>query len=192
MRDPHVVLGVDADADAEVVKRAFRAKAMTLHPDVAGASACEDKFKELRTAYDVMLKKLGSAPDASADAYGPGMRARMDAARAWRERAGLSSSEPMASARERSEQRNAPKARGAAFDDEAKKTLDELLEERRRAMRANTMSNGFVERAGGRGGMVSGRNRLVVFGAVGFAVAVVFARRVLHIQEEKRRASEAA
>ena len=96
MRDPHVVLGVDADADAEVVKRAFRAKAMTLHPDVAGASACEDKFKELRTAYDVMLKKLGSAPDASADAYGPGMRARMDAARAWRERAGAERAEDRA------------------------------------------------------------------------------------------------
>lgn len=189
MKDPHALLGVDADADVDAIKKAFRAKAKTLHPDVAGADACEESFRELRRAYEIMLERRGSSPDPVDDAYGPGMRARIDAARAWRERSGASASGPMASARERSETRARAGEAGKVFDEEAKRTLDELLEGRRRAMREGAQSSSFVGRASSTG-LGRGRHRAMVIGAVGLCMAVVFGNRVLHIHEEKRKSAQ--
>ena len=51
MRDLYEVLGVPQDASEEDIKRAYRRKARTSHPDAGGD---EDEFKELTTAYEVL------------------------------------------------------------------------------------------------------------------------------------------
>lgn len=51
-RDYYEVLGVSKDASADELKKAFRRKAVELHPDKAGGD--EAKFKELNEAYDVL------------------------------------------------------------------------------------------------------------------------------------------
>lgn len=48
------ILGVDRDADANEIKKAFRRKARKLHPDVNKAPDAEERFKELNEAYDVL------------------------------------------------------------------------------------------------------------------------------------------
>src|SRR5947209_15588728 len=54
-RDPYEVLGVGRDADAQQVKKAFRALARELHPDVnAHDPAAEEKFKEAAEAYEIL------------------------------------------------------------------------------------------------------------------------------------------
>lgn len=49
---PHDVLGVARDADPEEVRKAFRQKARTLHPDQGGS---EQEFKRVREAREAML-----------------------------------------------------------------------------------------------------------------------------------------
>lgn len=51
-RDYYEVLGVGKDASADELKKAFRRKAIELHPDKAGGD--ETKFKEVNEAYDVL------------------------------------------------------------------------------------------------------------------------------------------
>lgn len=51
MRDLYDVLGVSRDADDDTIKRAYRGKARSLHPDAGGD---EEQFKELTTAYEVL------------------------------------------------------------------------------------------------------------------------------------------
>src|SRR3954452_24867905 len=54
-RDPYEVLGVARDADERQVKKAFRALARELHPDVNRHDpAAEEKFKEAAEAYEVL------------------------------------------------------------------------------------------------------------------------------------------
>jgi molecular chaperone DnaJ len=53
--DYYELLGVDRDADANTLKRAYRKMAMQFHPDKnPGDAAAEQKFKELSEAYDVL------------------------------------------------------------------------------------------------------------------------------------------
>lgn len=53
--DYYEMLGVERDADANTLKRAYRKKAMQYHPDKnPGDAAAEQKFKELSEAYDVL------------------------------------------------------------------------------------------------------------------------------------------
>jgi molecular chaperone DnaJ len=51
-RDYYEVLGVGKSASADEVKKAFRRKAVELHPDKQGGD--EEKFKELNEAYEVL------------------------------------------------------------------------------------------------------------------------------------------
>lgn len=51
-RDYYEVLGVGKDASADEIKKAFRRKAIELHPDKEGGD--ETKFKEVNEAYEVL------------------------------------------------------------------------------------------------------------------------------------------
>jgi DnaJ-domain-containing protein 1 len=52
---PHEILGVAADASADEVRKAWRAKISGAHPDNGGTGAAE-----LNAARDDMLKRLGA------------------------------------------------------------------------------------------------------------------------------------
>lgn len=53
-RDPYEVLGVSRDADADEIRRAYRALARTHHPDVSKEPGAEERFKEIGEAYAVL------------------------------------------------------------------------------------------------------------------------------------------
>jgi molecular chaperone DnaJ len=54
-RDYYEVLGVDRNADADALKKAFRKLAMEFHPDRnPGDKSAEEKFKEISEAYEVL------------------------------------------------------------------------------------------------------------------------------------------
>ncbi len=62
-RDYYEVLGVSKSASAEDIKKAYRKLAREYHPDVNKAADAEDKFKEVKEAYDVL------SDDQKKDAY---------------------------------------------------------------------------------------------------------------------------
>lgn len=66
-RDFYEVLGVERDADAKTIKRAFLKKARVLHPDVSDDPDAEAKFKELNEAYSVLSDETKRA---NYDRYG--------------------------------------------------------------------------------------------------------------------------
>lgn len=53
-RDYYEILGVERDADAKTIKRAFLKLARKLHPDVSNEPDAEEKFKEVNEAYSVL------------------------------------------------------------------------------------------------------------------------------------------
>ena len=55
MRDYYEILGVAKNADADVIKKAYRKLALQYHPDRnSGSTEAEDKFKEATEAYEVL------------------------------------------------------------------------------------------------------------------------------------------
>jgi len=53
-RDPYEVLGVARDADADEIRRAYRALARTHHPDVSKEPGAEERFKEIGEAHSLL------------------------------------------------------------------------------------------------------------------------------------------
>ena len=67
------VLGVDKDADARTIKRAFLKLARKLHPDVNKEPDAEERFKEVNEAYSVLSDdEKRSNYDRYGDPNGPG------------------------------------------------------------------------------------------------------------------------
>ena len=72
-RDYYEVLGVERDADAKTIKRAFLKLARKLHPDVNDSPDAESQFKEVNEAYSVLSDdRKRSNYDRFGDAEGPG------------------------------------------------------------------------------------------------------------------------
>eukprot|EP00873_Tetraselmis_striata_P004362 jgi/Tetstr1/424626/TSEL_015148.t1 len=58
LEDPYVLLGLERSATEEQIKSAYRRAALRHHPDKnqgAGAEAAADKFKEIVTAYNILI-----------------------------------------------------------------------------------------------------------------------------------------
>jgi curved DNA-binding protein len=53
-KDYYSTMGVDADADADTIKKAYRRLARKYHPDVSKEPDAEARFKELGEAYEVL------------------------------------------------------------------------------------------------------------------------------------------
>lgn len=55
--DPYQVLNIRRDADAETIRKAYRAAAKRTHPDATGRDTARE-FEEVRAAYEVALRQL--------------------------------------------------------------------------------------------------------------------------------------
>jgi molecular chaperone DnaJ len=64
-RDYYEILGVTRSSSDEEIKKAYRRMAMKLHPDRnPGDQHAEEKFKELKEAYEVRRKVVSVVPAA--------------------------------------------------------------------------------------------------------------------------------
>jgi DnaJ-class molecular chaperone len=55
MNDPYKVLGVEKSADDKAIKANYKSLSKKYHPDLnSGDKKCEEKFKELSSAYDIL------------------------------------------------------------------------------------------------------------------------------------------
>src|SRR5580704_15322429 len=78
-RDYYGILGVPRNATPEEIKKAYRALARQLHPDVNPSDDAKERFQEVTAAYEVLsdpakrdVVDLGGDPLASGGAGGAG------------------------------------------------------------------------------------------------------------------------
>lgn len=64
--NPHEILGVNKTASKEEIKKAYKRKAMILHPDRGGD---KDKFNEAKDAYETLINGDKKKPSNSIDAH---------------------------------------------------------------------------------------------------------------------------
>ena len=89
----YAILGISSNASQSEIKSAFREKAKKLHPDIQNSKSDKEeqnaKFLELKNAYEQLTGQSdGDAEEQKGPIFGPGMRARMDAAKKMREKHG--------------------------------------------------------------------------------------------------------
>jgi len=77
--DPYATLGVDRDADADTLKKAYRRLARQYHPDVNSDPGAQEKFKEVSAAYEILsdpekrrVYDLGGDPFGGSGGFGQG------------------------------------------------------------------------------------------------------------------------
>ena len=76
-QDLYDLLGVDRDADADAIKKAYRRLARQLHPDVNPDPETQERFKEVSRAYEVLSDpQKRAAYDRGGDPFG-GLRGRL-------------------------------------------------------------------------------------------------------------------
>ena len=61
LRDPYEILGIPRTASLDQVKKAYRKKALKLHPDVNKAPDARDKFMECKNAYQDIMDAASSS-----------------------------------------------------------------------------------------------------------------------------------
>ena len=78
-QDPYATLGVDRDADADTLKKAYRRLARQYHPDVNSDPGAQEKFKEISAAYEILsdpdkrrVYDLGGDPFGGSGGFGQG------------------------------------------------------------------------------------------------------------------------
>ena len=78
-QDPYEILGVDREADADTIKKAYRRLARQLHPDVNPDPETQERFKEVTAAYEVLsdpekrrMYDLGGDPFGRGGGFGAG------------------------------------------------------------------------------------------------------------------------
>ncbi|KAH7373641.1 hypothetical protein KP509_17G066600 [Ceratopteris richardii] len=59
-RESYLALGVDSDASANDVKKAYRRLALKFHPDVCKDDYCTNKFLQINDAYETVMNFLGA------------------------------------------------------------------------------------------------------------------------------------
>ncbi|MYF22115.1 MAG: J domain-containing protein, partial [Chloroflexi bacterium] len=73
--DPHELLGLTPAAGEDEIRRAFRRKAKSVHPDVSDAPDAAEEFKRLKDAHDLLIERLhhplAAPPEAGEDLYRP-------------------------------------------------------------------------------------------------------------------------
>ena len=71
MEDHYKILGVQKDADADSIKKAYRIMAKKYHPDKnSGNKEAEEMFKKISAAYDILGDENKKAKyDASKNLY---------------------------------------------------------------------------------------------------------------------------
>ena len=48
------ILGISENSNLQEIKKTYRKLAKKYHPDVCKETDCEDKFKEINTAYEIL------------------------------------------------------------------------------------------------------------------------------------------
>ena len=166
----YAILGISSNASQSEIKSAFREKAKKLHPDIIQNSKSDTdsfgkeeqnaKFLELKNAYEQLTGQSdGDAEEQKGPIFGPGMRARMDAAKKMREKHGQTGGRIQAarewsenSSREKKQEdhERAETSRSARFGEEEEELSAAEILFRARQKRGKVSSSSTFGGGGGR------------------------------------------